>query len=82
MIKISDSLKELIDKLEDNKDKWIILVLIMAMSKKNNEIDRPVFPDGPFVSHTTSFEDMNLSNSSTIFKFSTSLQKSSFSCFM
>ena len=27
--------------------------------KKNNEIDRPVFPDGPFVSHTTSFEDMN-----------------------
>ena len=39
MIKISDYLKELIDKLEDNKDKWIILVLIMAMSKKNNEID-------------------------------------------
>ena len=27
--------------------------------KKNNEINRPVFPDGPFVSHTSSFEDMN-----------------------
>ena len=32
---------------------------LTCILKKNNEIDRPVFPDGPFVSHTTSFEDMN-----------------------
>lgn len=32
---------------------------LTCILKKNREIDRPVFPDGPFVSHTTSFEDMN-----------------------
>lgn len=32
---------------------------LTCILKKNKEIDRPVFPDGPFVSHTTSFEDMN-----------------------
>lgn len=32
---------------------------LTCILKKNKEIDRPVFSDGPFVSHTTSFEDMN-----------------------
>ena len=32
---------------------------LICKLKKNNEINRPVFPDGPFVSHTISFEDMN-----------------------
>lgn len=39
MINISDSLKELIEMLEDSKDKWLILALILMMTNKNNEID-------------------------------------------
>lgn len=39
MINISDSLKELIDMLENSKEKWIILALILMMTNKNNEID-------------------------------------------
>lgn len=39
MINISDSLKELIDMLEDTKDKWIILALTVATFKISNEID-------------------------------------------
>lgn len=39
MINISDSLKELIEMLEDKKDKWLILALILMMTNKNNEID-------------------------------------------
>lgn len=39
MININDSLKELIDMLKDNKDKWLIMALILMMTNKNNEID-------------------------------------------